>query len=85
MRKGLLIIAVLAVAAVFLFGCTSQQNPGNLPTSNTQGAANAIAEQQQYEEQIASMNSELDDLNSIINDPEMDKINFVQLDENAFK
>jgi TolA-binding protein len=56
-----------------------------LPTSNTQGAANAIAEQQQYEEQIASMNSELDDLNSIINDPEMDKINFVQLDENAFK
>ena len=81
MKKGLLMIAVLAVVLVFLFGCTAQQKSQNssLDTSET------LKQQQQYEDQINSMTSELNDMNSFVNDPELDMINFVQLDENAFK
>jgi len=70
-------IPALAFAALLLFGCTAPQQQGsNAPASSELTA---------YENELSSYDSEFTEIDQMLNDPELENIEFVELEESAFK
>ena len=71
------LVAVL-LAALLLFGCTQQ----NGQSSTTGSTAQEISG---MENELSSYDPEFSDIDEMLNDSEIDQMQFIELEESAFK
>jgi len=71
------LVAVL-LAALLLFGCT-QQNGQSSTTGSTAQEINTI------EGELSGYDAEFTEIEEMLNDPELESMEFVELDESAFQ
>jgi len=74
------ITAMAIFALLVLFGCTQPQQ------QSPQDTAGDIAEEiQTYESELSDLDTEFAEIDQILNDSEMENIEFVELEESAFQ
>jgi len=74
--KAVLIAGLLAT--LLLFGCTQQQAPNNSTGSTVQEISG-------MENELSSYDPEFSDIDEMLNDSEIDQMQFIELEESAFK